>query len=184
MPFLSGRILPKRVLWLGLGVLLLLSACVHTIEVSPSPPSASENPIPYSVQVVVPFLALQGADHREGVTHLEWPVSDFKRASISYLDRRRLFREVTTDPAELTLILKTWLFLTSRDRYHYRLHIEADLGPPGKEPIRSYTADGEALGSSVRWVTASDLDPIQRAVQSALDELCARIEEDRAKLAK
>ncbi len=163
---------------------MFLTACVHSIQVSPSPSGASANALPYSVLVEVPFVALQGADHRQGITHLDWPAADFKRAAIDYLAQRGIFRVVGTDPADLTLTLKTWLFLTSRERYHYRLHIEADLGMPGKAPMQSYAVDGEATGSSVRWVTASDRDPIQRAVQAALDELGDRIEEDRARILK
>jgi hypothetical protein len=36
----------------------------------------------------------------------------------------------------------------------------------------------EAVGSRVRWVTASDQDPITEAVQAALDDLFLQIEED------
>jgi hypothetical protein len=37
-----------------------------------------------------------------------------------------------------------------------------------------------AAGSSVRWVTASDRDPIEAALQSALDDLLTQIESDRS----
>jgi hypothetical protein len=36
------------------------------------------------------------------------------------------------------------------------------------------------MGSRVRWITASDQDPIAAAVQAALDDLFAQIEEDAA----
>jgi hypothetical protein len=47
-------------------------------------------------------------------------------------------------------------------------------------PIKAYRAEHVAAGSSVRWVTASDRDPIEAALQAALDDLLAKIEADRS----
>jgi hypothetical protein len=58
--------------------------------------------------------------------------------------------------------------------------LEADLGPTGKSPTKSYVVQKETVGSRVRWVTASDQEPIAAAVQAALDDLFAQIEEDAA----
>jgi len=44
--------------------------------------------------------------------------------------------------------------------------------------VKSYVVQKEAVGSRVRWVTASDQDPIGAAVQAALDDLFMQIEED------
>ena len=46
--------------------------------------------------------------------------------------------------------------------------------------MKSYVVQKEAVGSRVRWVTASDQNPISTAVQEALDDLFMQIEEDAA----
>jgi hypothetical protein len=46
--------------------------------------------------------------------------------------------------------------------------------------IKAYRVEHVAVGSSVRWVTASDRDPIEAALQSALDDLLTQIETDRS----
>jgi hypothetical protein len=68
--------------------------------------------------------------------------------------------------------------MRSREAYHYIVHFEADLGPTGKPPIKSYVVQKETVGSRVRWVTASDQEPIAAAVQAALDDLFVQIEND------
>jgi len=58
--------------------------------------------------------------------------------------------------------------------------LETDIGPADRPPVKSYVVQKEAVGSSVRWVTASDQDPIAQIVQAALDDLFTQIEADRA----
>ena len=70
--------------------------------------------------------------------------------------------------------------MRSREDYRYIVHLESELGPTGKPAVKSYVAQKEAVGSRVRWVTASDQDPIGAAVQAALDDLFMQIEEDAA----
>jgi len=70
------------------------------------------------------------------------------------------------------------LWVRSREAYRYTVHLESELGPTGKLPVKSYVVEKEAVGSHVRWMTASDQDPIGTAVQAALDDLFMQIEED------
>ena len=168
--------LPSRI-FLG-GLLLLSWGCVHRIHVSPAPPAVSPTAIAQSLQVIVPFLALEGADHRQGIILLEWPAQDLRTAAIDYIHARQTFASVGETPADLTLTVKAWLIMRSQDNYYYRLHLESALGPSGKPPIKSYLAEKETVGSNVRWVTASDQTPITRAVQAALDDLLSQIEDD------
>jgi hypothetical protein len=160
------------------GLLLLSWGCVHRIHVSPVPPTVSPTAIAQSVQVVVPFLALEGADHRPGIILLEWPAQDLRTAAIDYIHARQTFASVGEQPADLTLIVKAWLMMRSQDNYYYRVHLESALGPSGKPPVKSYLAERETVGSNVRWVTASDQTPIAEAVQAALDDLLSQIEAD------
>ena len=160
------------------GLLLLCWGCVHRIQVTPAPATVSPITIAQSVQVIVPFLALKGADHRQGITLLEWPAQDLRSAAISYIQSRQTFTSVTDQPADLTMTVKAWLTMRSSGNYRYSLRLESTLGPSGKLPIKSYLAEKEAIGSSVRWITTSDQTPIAEAVQAALDDLLTQIEAD------
>jgi hypothetical protein len=162
-----------------LSALLLLSwGCVHHIHVTPGPSAISPTTIAQSVQVIVPFLALEGADHRPGITLLDWQAPDLRSAAVNYIQSRRSFASVGDKPTDLTLTIKAWLTMRSRGNYHYRLRLESALGPSGTPPIKSYLVEKETVGSSVRWVTASDQTPIAESVQAALDDLLSQIEAD------
>lgn len=113
-----------------------------------------------------------------GIAMLEWPTKDFRSALIDYARQRHTFSAVSDEQGSLTLTVKPWLWMRSRGAYRYIVHFESDLGPTGKTPIKSYVVDKEAVGSRVRWVTASDQNPIAEAVQAALDDLFLQIEED------
>lgn len=160
------------------GLLLLSLGCVHRIHVAPAPPAVSPVTIAQSVQVTVSFLALEGADHRTGIVLLEWPAEDLRSATINYIQSRQTFASVGDKPADLTLTVKAWLTLRSRDNYHYRLRLESALGFSEKLPIKSYLVEKETVGSNVRWITASDQKPIAEVVQAALDDLLIQIEAD------
>jgi hypothetical protein len=130
------------------------------------------------VQVIVPFLAVEGADHMPGIALFEWPAQDLRSAAIDYIQSRQTFAAVGDKPADLTLTVKSWLTMRSRGNYQYSLRLESDLGPPEKPPIKSYLVEKETVGSRVRWITASDQTPIAEAVQAALDDLLTQIEAD------
>jgi hypothetical protein len=142
------------------------------------PPAVSPTTIARSLQVIVPFLAVKGADHMPGIALLEWPTQDLQTAAIDYIQSRRSFASVSDKPADLTLTVKAWLTMRSHDKYHYRVRLESVLGSSEKPAIKSYLVEKETAGSSVRWVTASDQTPIADAVQAALDDLLTQIEAD------
>jgi len=160
------------------GLLLFSSGCVHRVHVTPAPPAVSSASHTQSIQVLVPFLAIEGADHMPGIPLFEWPAQDLRNAAIDYIRSRHSFSSVGEEPADQTLIIKAWLTLRSRGRYHYRLRLEAAIGPQEKPPLASYMIEKEAIGSRVRWFTSSDQAPIAEAVQAAMDELLTRIETD------
>lgn len=170
-------------LWFG-PLMVCMAGCMHTIHVSPSPSGVSSAPIEQSLRVEVPFLALEGADHMPEIALLEWPVRDFRVALINYIQQRHTFNAVSRDEGSLTLKVKAWLWLRSRGVYRYIVHLESELGPTGQAPIKSYVVEKEAAGSSIRWATASDQDPIAEAVQAALDDLLMQIEQDAAMYGK
>ncbi len=115
-----------------------------------------------------------------GIALFEWPVKDLRAATIDYIQKRRTFSSVGEDEGSLTLTVKAWLWMRSRGEYRYTIRLESDLGPSAKPPVKSYVVQKDAVGSHVRWVTASDQDPVAEAVQAALDELLLLIEDDSA----
>ena len=115
-----------------------------------------------------------------GVSLLEWPAADLRQAIVDYARQRSLFRAVDNDQGSLTLTVRAWLYVRSRNEYRYTVLLESDLGLTEKPPIKSYVTRKETVGSRIRWDTASDQDPIAAAVQAALDDLFMQIEEDAA----
>ena len=113
-----------------------------------------------------------------GIALLEWPAQDLRTAAIDYIQSRQTFASVGDQPADLT-------------PYHQGLADNAipattttvcawnqALGSSEKPPIKSYLVEKETVGSSVRWITASDQTPIAEAVQAALNDLLSQIEAD------
>jgi hypothetical protein len=156
------------------------AGCVHRIQVTPLPISLSSITIPRTLQAVVSPIAMEGADHRPGIALLEWSHLDLKQAVVRYLQQRSTFTSVSPDPADLTLRVATKLRLTSRSGlYQYRIVLQAEMSEAAGV-MKSYRAEHTAAGSSVRWVTASDGNPIETALQGALEDLMRQVEADRA----
>jgi len=165
-------------------ILLLITCvawagCVHRIQVTPLPQNAPSIIIPRTLQTVISPVSMEGPDHRPGIVLLEWSHLDLKQAVLQYLQQRGTFASVSFDSADLTLRVATKLTLTARSNlYHYRIGLQAEMSE-GVRPIKSYRAEHTAVGSSVRWVTASDRDPVEIALQAALEDLMRQVEADR-----
>lgn len=157
-----------------------LSGCTHRIHVAPVAATSMTGTIDQTLRVDVPLLALQGPDRMPGISLLEWPAADLRQAIIDYARQRGTFMVADDEQGALTLSVSGWLWVRSRDAYHYIVHLESDLGPTGKSPVKSYVVENDARGSRIRWVTASDQEPIATAVQAALDDLFTQIEKDAA----
>ena len=166
-----------------MGILLLiltaLPGCVHRIEVHPVPSHPASSSIPRSLQVAISGLTIQGAAHMPGITLLEWRTPDLSRATMEYIRKRGTFASVSEGPADLAMKLTARLSMIARGHYVYHIRLQADMGTV-TEPIKSYEVERSATGSSVRWVTASDRDPIEAALQLALEDLLTSIESDRS----
>lgn len=160
-------------------LLTTLPGCVHRIEVHPVPSHQATSSIARSLQVAVSSLTIQGADHMPGITLLEWRTPDLSRATMEYIRNRGTFASVSEEPADLAMKLTARLSMIARGPYLYHVRLLADMGT-ATEPIKSYDVERSATGSSVRWVTASDRDPIEAALQLALEDLLTNIESDRS----
>ena len=168
-----------RLLSLLLGASLVGTGCVHRIHITPPAGDTTTAPLPVSVQLDMPFLRIEGADHMPGIPLLEWPAKELRQTTIEYFAQRQTFRAIGTEPAEMRLTVKAWLTLRAPDRYLYRVHLESDLSFSGQSPLKTYAAEGESFGPSVRWTTASDQEPISEATAQALRNLASQIEQDR-----
>lgn len=155
------------------------TGCVHRIQTNPLPEGRASSPIPRSLGVQVISVSLEGADHRPGITLLEWSAQDIRQAITHYLQERGTFTNVSADRSDLTLHTTTKLALSSRqNHYHYRVRLQAEM-KEGDRMIKSYSSDRVVVGPAVRWTTASDHTPINTALQQALAELTSQIELDR-----
>lgn len=114
-----------------------------------------------------------------GIALLKWKKRDLADALLRYAEQRGTFRAVSKEAGDFAMVVATELAMRSRDRYLYRIRLKAQMKEAGVL-IKSYESDHEAEGSTVRWVTASDQEPIQAALQQALDDLFGQIEADRA----
>lgn len=173
------RVLIARWLCTLLLLLTALPGCVHRVEVNPVSSHPASSSIPRSLQVGINSLTIQGADHMPGITLLEWRTADLSRATREYIRNRGTFVSVSEGPADLTLKLTARLSMIARGPYVYRVRLQADMGT-AREPIKSYDVERSAKGSSVRWITSSDRDPIEAALQLALEDLLTNIESDRS----
>jgi hypothetical protein len=161
---------------------VLSAGCVHRIHVTPAPEGTATKSLPFDVTVEVPFVAMEGADHMPGIVLLEWPPEDLRDGIIHYIEKRGTFRSVGEGTGDTVLLVRAWLTLRAPDHYVYHIHLETDLGKRDGPPMGSYVASSPAKGSTVRWVTASDRDPIQAATTQALDSLLSQIESDAQRL--
>lgn len=164
-----------------LALILIFSAgCMHRIEVHPLPANPAATTIPRSLQVAVSALALEGADHRPEIIFLEWPTHDLSQAIVRYAQQRGTFASISPGSADWRLHITSKLALTSRQgRYHYHIRLQGEMSQED-QPVKTYVAEHAVAGSRVRWVAASDRDPIEAALQLALDDLFGWIETDRA----
>jgi uncharacterized lipoprotein YajG len=112
------------------------------------------------------------------ISHFKWSHDEVRRSLTEYLRQRGTFTDVVTAPADLTMTVTPKLSLKSRWRYWYRVRLQVDI-QESTRTIKSYAAEHEVAGSFARWVTASDRDPIEAALQQALDDVMTQIEADR-----
>ncbi|MBH0190698.1 MAG: hypothetical protein HP492_02790 [Nitrospira sp.] len=160
-------------------ILIVSAGCVHRIEVSPLPISPGSSTISRPLQVTVGSLALEGADHRPGIVLLEWPTHNLTQAIVRYAQQRGTFSSVSAGSTDLRLRITAKLALASRQgRYHYHMRLQGEMSE-ADQPVKTYVSEQTVAGSRVRWVAASDRDPIETALQLALDDLFGWIEADR-----
>lgn len=173
-PYRSAGIFPQRKR-IGFGLLLCLlmlamQGCLRHITVVPEPGTVSGVQLPYSVRV-----ELQEFNKDEIASQIDF---DLRQALITYLNKRRTFREVVEGPSDVVLTVKAKFSLTSTLVFMYSLSLDASLLTTEKKPVGVYFAEGQATGGQVRITAEADRLPTTQAVNRVLDALFFKIESD------
>jgi hypothetical protein len=179
------------------GLSLLLSACSQIVY-SPGPVVPTKQPLPYSAKLTVAhvgtYLVKPGAtmsadprlsNHVTGETYdARLPQRDWEQAILRYLDARKTFAQVSTrGPADLELTLHVNVYIDPGVLFQYRhiymARVDATVGDPQSHlALQSYTGQGKAFGEVSRDGPEDDRDPINLAVQMALNDLFGKMEQD------
>ncbi|TAJ08050.1 MAG: caspase family protein [Nitrospirae bacterium] len=145
------------------------------LVITPNPDSINEAPLPLSVRVEVERFTLN-------VDPLIPVDLDFREALLSYMNKRRTFREVSDQASEAVFKVKAKLSMLvgHGTRFIYQFAVSAALLTHDKVSIGSYEAEDEAIGGATRFTASADEPPTSLALNRALDSLFAKIEADRA----
>jgi hypothetical protein len=116
-----------------------------------------------------------------GIPLLEWPSKDLQQTIIEYFTQRQTFTSIGTEAGDMRLVVKAWLTCFARlTATSTGSILESDLVCFRTRPRSRHTRPKvKPIGSSVRWVTASDQEPIAEATAQALHQLAIQIEQDR-----
>jgi hypothetical protein len=145
------------------------------LVITPNPDSINESPLPLSVRVEVERFTLN-------VDPLIPVDLDFRDALLSYMNKRRTFREISDQAPEAVFKVKAKLSMLvgHGTRFIYQFAVSANLLTNDKVSVGSYEAEDEAIGGATRFSASADEPPTNLAFNRALDSLFAKIEADRA----
>ncbi len=173
----------KKTFSLGVPVLLMIAAAFASVGcygerhlvMTPNPDSINEAPLPLSVRVEVERFTLN-------VDPLIPIDLDFRQALLSYMNKRRTFREISDQAPDAVFKVKAKLSMLvgHGTRFIYQFAVSASLLTNDKVSVGSYEAEDEAIGGATRFSASADEPPTNLALNRALDSLFAKIEADRA----
>jgi hypothetical protein len=145
------------------------------LVMTPNPDSINEAPLPLSVRVEVERFTLN-------VDPLMPVDLDFRDALLSYMNKRRTFREISGQAPEAVFRVKAKLSMLvgHGTRFIYQFAVSATLLTNDKVSIGSYEVEEEAIGGATRFTASADEPPTNLAFNRALDSLFAKVETDRA----
>ena len=173
----------KKILSLCVPAVLVIAAAFASVGcygerhlvITPNPDSINEAPLPLSVRVEVERFTLN-------VDPLMPVDLDFRDALLSYMNKRRTFREISghTPEAVFKVKAKLSMLVGHGTRFIYQFAVSATLLTNDKVSIGSYEVEEEAIGGATRFTASADEPPTNLAFNRALDGLFAKIEADRA----
>ncbi len=176
--------------------LWLVSACSHVVY-QPTPVVPTKSPLPYSAKVrlvniesyVVEPGATMIADPRveNRVTGVGLPLSsnrkEWEKSVADYLADRKTFTYLSTDSqTDVDLSLRLSIYIDPgvqwKFNHMYVARAEAALVNPRSGRLLNYLGYGKAAGEVSRGGAGDDRDPMNQAVQSALNDLFGKVEQD------
>jgi hypothetical protein len=163
----------------------------------PAPVVPTNSPLPYSAKVklsqVEAYTVKPGAtmladphieNHVTGVSNsLGNAKKEWEKSITDYLAARKTFTYLSMDSqTDLELTMRLHIYIDPGVLYKfnhvYIARIDATLTDPRTGKLNSYLGLGKSTGDVVRGGKEDDQGPINNAVQSALNDLSGKIEND------
>lgn len=176
---------------------LLFLACSQLVY-APAPVVPTKQPLPYSATLTLAqvgaYLVKPGAtmiadphlaNHvTEASQSVQSAKAEWEQAILRYLEARKTFlRVATTGPSDVDVVLHLNVYIDPgvlfQHRYVYVTRVEAAVTDPRTHLVLlSYSGYGKAAGDVRRQGREDDQDPINHAVQMALNDLFGKMEQD------
>lgn len=198
MTLFTSRSLPARVSTVrSLMFMAFLVAGCSSLVFQPDPVVPTNSPLPYSAKVklsqVEAYMVKPGATmiadpHIENhVTEVSNSLGNAKKewekSIADYLAARKTFTYLSMDSqTDLELTMRLHIYIDPgvqyKFNYVYIARIDAALTDPRTGQLNSYLGLSKSAGDVVRGGKEDDQVPINSAVQSALNDLFGKIEND------
>jgi hypothetical protein len=177
-------------------VAFLVAGC-SSLVFQPAPVVPTKSPLPYSAKVklsqVEAYMVKPGAtmiadphieNHVTGVSNsIGNTKKEWEKSVADYLAARKTFTYLSTDSqTDLDLTMQLHIYIDPGVQYKfnhvYVVRIDATFTDPRTGQLNSYLGLGKSAGDVVRGGKEDDQGPINSAVQSALNDLFGKIEND------
>lgn len=192
----STTTIPQRALFTVLSFAFVTLSC-SKIVYQPTPVVPTTMPLPYSAKVKL--VEIEAYDVEPGATMSSDPRIENRVTNVSqslgparkeweksvaeYLVARKTFTYISTDSqTDLDLAMRLHIYIDPgvlfKFNHMYIARVDAMLANPRTGQTHSYLGFGKAAGDVARGGVEDDRGPINRAVQSALNDLAGKIEND------
>ncbi len=177
--------------------LAFLVAGCSNIVFQPAPVVPTQSPLPYSAKIklteIESYLVKPGAtmiadphieNHVTGVSNSLGPAKkEWEKSIADYLAARKTFTYLSMDSqTDLDLSIRLNIYIDPGVLFNfnhiYLARVEAWLTNPRTGRLHSYLGMGKSTGDVVRGGREDDQGPINAAVQSALNDLFGKLEND------
>jgi hypothetical protein len=194
----SSRLLPAKVYTVRpLMLMCLLVAGCSSLVFQPAPVVPTNSPLPCSAKVklsqVEAYMVKPGAtmsadpyleDHVTGLSNsLGNAKKEWEKSIADYLAARKTFTYLSMDSqTDLELTMRLHIYIDPGVQYKfnhvYLARIDTTLTDPRTGRLNHYLGLGKSAGDVARGGNEDDQGPINSAVQSALNDLFGKIEND------
>ncbi len=180
-----------------IGIPLFMLGCSQVVY-SPAPVVPTKQAVPYSATLTLAhvgaYMVKPGAtmvadpslaNHVTGVSDaVESARAQWEQAVLRYLEARKTFARVSTaGPADVDLVMHLNVYIDPGVLFQYRhayvARVEVSVTDPRTHRmLLAYSGYGKAFGEVSRDGREDDQDPINHAVQMALNDLFGKMEQD------